>query len=152
MVIRNGVAKYVFIIFFIVLTAGIGTGLLVYNENKAKGFVRVDAVVVGYKQKYDYDDDQTMYSETVEYVVNGQKYTKQNPVWSSSPKRIGKTIEVAYNPDNPSQCEFVKSQNIFSLVLFIMSGIGAIGLVSQIVMDIKNKKNGKYDDEDRLIA
>ena len=152
MVVKNSAAKYIFLIIFIVLTAGIGTGVLVYNENKAKGFVRVDAVVVDYKEKYDYDDDQWMYSEIVEYVVDGVKYRAANSVWTNMPKSRGKEIEVAYNPDNPSQCVFVKSQNIFSLVLFIMSGIGLIGLIAQFIMDRKAKRNSGDDNDNVLIA
>ncbi|MDE5755846.1 MAG: DUF3592 domain-containing protein [Clostridia bacterium] len=152
MVIKNKVAIYAFLIVIIALTSVIGTVLLVRNEKKTKGFVRVDAVVVDYKERWDYDDDEMMYCEIVEYTVDGVVYKATNSVWTNAPKRIGKKIEIAYNPDRPSQCVFVKSQNFFSLILFIFSGVCLLALIAQIVMDRKAKRNQSEDNENILVA
>ena len=151
MIAKNRVTTYAFLVVFIALTAIIGAVILIYNENKVKGYVRVDATVVGYEKRYDYDDEQWMYREKVEFIVDGKTYEATNEVWSNAPKSIGKTIEIAYDPNNPNNNEFVKSKNIFSLVLFLMSGVGVIGLVAQVVMDVKAKKR-KDEYEHNLIA
>ena len=148
----KGKAATIFLIIFILLTAAIGTVILVSNERKVKDYVRVDAKVINYVRSWDSEDDEWLYREVVEYYVDGERYEATNPVRSNAPKSIGKTIEIAYNPEKPWDCEFTKSKNFFALVLYIMSGIGLIGLIAQIVMNIKNNGNSKYDDDDRMIA
>ncbi|MDE5655315.1 MAG: hypothetical protein K2I46_06905, partial [Clostridia bacterium] len=109
--------------------------------------------VIDYRERFDYDDYEMMYCEVVEYIVDGVAYKASNDVWTNVPKAIGKEIEIAYNPYNPSQCVFVKSQNVFPIICFVISGLCLVALILQAVKDIseKRKRNDDYY-EHNLIA
>lgn len=139
---KEKIVAYLFLSFVTIFTITLGTVFLINNQKDTKGFTKVDAVVVGYESKEDYNSDRrllTYYSETVEYVVDGKKYTAQNEVWSSSPKKIGEKIKIAYDPSSPSTCVFFDSKNIFTWGLYLIGGVTFIILLSQIVGDIKQR-------------
>ena len=156
--VKNKVGIYVILIVIIAVTSIIGTVLLVHNQNKTKGYVKTKGVVVDYKVKieHEYDDirgtyEKKMYSEVVEFKVNGVTYRAQNKVWTNSPKARGKEVEVIYNPNNPNECEFVKSQHFGSLVLYLMSGICLLALIAQIVSSVKFKHKHMNNDNDNIM-
>ncbi|MDE6373330.1 MAG: DUF3592 domain-containing protein, partial [Clostridia bacterium] len=57
----------------------------------------------------------------VEYTVDGKKYVAQDTMSSNIGKKIGSKREIAYNPDNPEECLFVKSQKSRVAFLFIFA-------------------------------
>ncbi|MDE7070802.1 MAG: DUF3592 domain-containing protein [Clostridia bacterium] len=153
MVIRNKFVIYALLSVMVVALAVIGIVVVVNNQNKTKGYVRVKAVVVDYRERFDYDDYEMMYSEIVEYEVDGFTYLGYNDVWTNVPKGIGKEIEIAYDPANPARCVFVKSQNFMAIICFSISGISLLALILQVIMDMraKRKSNDGYY-EHNLIA
>lgn len=67
---------------------------------QSRGFVKTEATIVDLEEDTDADNDTTYYP-IVEYTVDGNTYTER--LDQSSPSyKIGKTIPVLYNPDDPS--------------------------------------------------
>ncbi|MDE5910930.1 MAG: DUF3592 domain-containing protein [Clostridia bacterium] len=137
---------YLFI--FVVAFAFIGGGIwnLLAKQAKIDGYVKTQATVVDYKVNVDrdYNDlgyytETKTYAEKVTYVVNGKEYRATNDVSSSSPKSIGSKIEIAYNPEDPSQCIFVKSTYITTILLFAIGGIASVIGVIMVFLDIKQR-------------
>ncbi|MDE7191117.1 MAG: hypothetical protein K2O35_01395 [Clostridia bacterium] len=129
------------LVIFIVFAAG-GSFALYKNVSKTEGFVKTEAVVVDYKEKTDYDVDrgyETMYCEIVEYTVDGQTYRASNSVWTNVPEDIGKKIDIAYDPDMPSNCVFVKSSYIFPMICFAIAAVTFAVLIAHVVTCIKLK-------------
>ncbi|MDE6474066.1 MAG: DUF3592 domain-containing protein [Clostridia bacterium] len=140
--IKSKFAIYAFLLIIIILFSAVGAVTLYKSQNKLDGYVKTKAVVVDYKEKIDYDVDrgyEKMYSEVVEYTVDGQKYTASNSVWTNAPKAIGKEIEIAYDPNMPSRCEFVSSSYFFPMVCFGIAGITFLVFIAQIITGIKAK-------------
>ena len=75
------------------------------------------------------------------YAVNGKDFRATNTVSSSSPKSIGSKMEIAYNPDDPSQCIFVKSTYLITILLFAIGGIASVIGIIMVFLDIKQKYN-----------
>ena len=150
---RKNFVIYALLSVLVVALAVIGIVVVGNNQNQTKGYVRVKAVVVDYREKFDYDDYEMMYSEIVEYEVDGTVYLGYNNVWTNVPKGIGKEIEIAYNPANPAKCVFVKSQNLLPIVCFSISGVSLLALILQVIKDViaKRKSNDGYY-EHNLIA
>ena len=137
-----------YLLIFVVAFALIGGGIwfLISKQAKIDGYVKTQATVVGYKEsvetKYDefgYYTETKTYAEKVTYVVNGKEYRATHDVSSSSPKSIGSKIEIAYNPEDPSQCIFVKSTYITTILLFTIGGIASVIGFVMVFLDIKQK-------------
>ncbi|MDE6361572.1 MAG: DUF3592 domain-containing protein [Clostridia bacterium] len=133
---------------FVVAFAFIGGGVwyLLSKQTKIDGYVKTQAVVVDYEEsvetKYDdlgYYTETKTYAEKVTYVVNGKEYGATNDVSSSSPKSIGSKIEIAYDPENPSQCIFVESTYIMSILLLTIGGIASVIGFIMVFLDIKQR-------------
>ncbi len=133
----------------------IGAGMLIggffYNKSrtdKLNSWTQTTGVVVDYKISYDTDDDgfrEEMYSEIVEFEVNGTKYTATDNSRSNVRPKMGKERVIAYNPDNPNQNMFVASGKTMLILLFALGGLfallGAGSLVTVIVSKKKSNEN-----------
>lgn len=78
----------------IVLTAGVYMTFF-----QSRGFVKTMASITDVR--LDSTGESTIYYPTVEYTVDGKTYTTELDTGSSS-YRIGQTLSVLYNPDNPA--------------------------------------------------
>lgn len=139
----------VYLLIFVVAFAFIGGGLwnLISKQSKIDGYVKTQAIVKDYKVSVERKHDEngfytevTTYAEIVTYTVDGMAYRDTNSVSSSSPKSIGSSMEIVYNPQDPSQCIFVKSTYLTSILLFVMGGVCSLIGVVIFVLDIKQKR------------
>ena len=78
----------------IVLTAGVYMTFF-----QSRGFVKTMASITDVR--LDSTGESTIYYPTVEYTVDGKTYTTELDTGSGS-YRIGQTLSVLYNPDNPA--------------------------------------------------
>lgn len=117
------------------LIAG-GITYAVQSAKKTNSFVKTDAVVTDIVEVRVSDHKRggkkTLYSEIVEYTVDGHTYLAQNTSASSLPKSKGSKISVLYNPENPKECVFVET-NVMSHVIFFVLGI-AFGTASIVLL------------------
>lgn len=137
-----------YLIIFVVGFAFIGGGLwnLISKQTKIDGYVKIEAYVQDYKESVSshYDDngfyhETTTYAEIVSYYVDGKVYFATNNVSSSSPKRIGSKIEIAYDPQDPSDCIFVNSTYQLTIILMCVGGISFIIGFIMLALDIKKR-------------
>ena len=66
---------------------------------RSQGFVKTTGTIVSLRE--DVSDDSSVYFPTVEYTVDGKTYTGELDTGSGSYK-VGKTITVLYDPNDPS--------------------------------------------------
>ena len=66
---------------------------------QSRGFVKTTASITDVRM--DSTGESTIYYPTVEYTVDGKTYTSELNTGSGS-YRIGQTLSVLYNPDNPT--------------------------------------------------
>ena len=66
---------------------------------QSRGFVKATASITDVRM--DSTGESTIYYPTVEYTVDGKTYTTELDTGSRS-YRIGQTLSVLYNPDNPA--------------------------------------------------
>ena len=66
---------------------------------QSRGFVKTTASITDVRM--DSAGESTIYYPTVEYTVDGKTYTTELDTGSRS-YRIGQTLSVLYNPDNPA--------------------------------------------------
>ena len=134
----------------IILT--IASGLLIfaicYTVNvgrKLSSYTRIDATVIDYKletegpithrRSYDFT--------VVEYKVDGVTYRATDRASALAKGKVGSLIKIAYNPDNPAECVFVRSERSLTSFLFIFAALlAAMGTVTATVFakDLKREK------------
>lgn len=104
------------------------------NFIQSRGFVNATATIVSVEKSE--DSDGTTYTPTVEYTVGGKTYTETLNISSPSYK-VGKTIPVRYDPNDPATVHDRSGFNIYILV------IGAVILAVVIVSAIREKQAQK---------
>ena len=100
--------------------------LSVYNYQRSNN---------NYKQKIEYGS-----SIKLEYMVNGKKVNGWLEYNMTSIRKEGETIEIAYNPDNPSQCRMVNEKGDILMVVLLVAVIIYILWIC-IKISRKNKNN-----------
>ena len=128
---KGNAAIYIVAIACIVL----GSILLISNKINTKGYVKTQAVVVGHKENG--DSDSKGRAEVVRYNTPDGVFTATNPAYSDFAAKVGDTIDIAYDPDNPSHCVFIKSN---ALATGILLGVGFLSLIIGIVSTILRKR------------
>ena len=103
---------------------------------QSRGFVKTTATIVAVREDASGADNSVVYYPTVEYTVNGQTYTGDLNEGSGS-YRVGKTISVRYDPDNPSVVHPSAGFGIYILV------IGVVILAVIVFSSIREKKSQK---------
>ncbi|MBQ6569575.1 MAG: DUF3592 domain-containing protein [Clostridia bacterium] len=132
-----------------IITIGIGTAM--YLSNKAdskKVYIETEAVIENIIEEYDSADEEYEYTVYVKYVVDGKQYSNiQYPGYSSSMK-IGDTVTVEYNRDNPSELR----NEIPSFIAYVLFGIGGLCLLGVLFIFILAFANrGKKSDFEAAI-
>ncbi len=137
-------------IFIGLLMMCLGTGLIiggtVYKQDtdkKLDSWPHAEAVVVDYDSEYrrDSDGDRViMYTEILEFEVDGETYKVKSNSSSNIRPRIGAVREIAYDPVNPRN--FVeKSTTSIALIIFIIVGAAfAVGGPVLIVTSLVKRK------------
>lgn len=102
------------------------------NFFHSRGFVETDAEIVSLIAEEDADGDEVFFPE-VKYTANGETYTARLDTSSPSYK-VGRTISVRYDPNNPSVVHGGRGFEIYVLV------IGVVILAVCIFSAIREKK------------
>ena len=100
---------------------------------KRKTYIETVGIVVDYDEmKREYDDEgnekiEYLYAPIVEYEVDGVKYTTTYSEYSSNPQKLGSTMKLRYNENNPADVIFDNPSNyilfIILSILFIVFGV-----------------------------
>ena len=154
-IVNNKTWVIVVLAIFIVVFAVIGVVMLTHSKNATQGYVKTKATVVDNYSWYDYSDHEYRYRAIVEYTVDGVKYRATNTAESSNSQyKIGKTVTIAYDPNDPNKVQFVGSQRFFAFMCFVVSGVGVIILIVQIITRVKMQKmiSNREDGNSNLIA
>ena len=104
----------------------------------SQGFVKTTGTIVAVRE--DSSDDGLIYYPTVEYIVDGKTYTGELDTGSGSYK-VGKTIPVLYDPNDPT---VVHDGGGIGIYLMVMS---AAILLFVAVTTIKEKQSQKQVQE-----
>lgn len=107
---------------------------------QSKGFEKTTAEIVSIVElPKDFSDEETQYDVTVKYAVNGTEYTEKLDFYSPSYK-VGKTINILYDPSNPAVIHGGGSFGIYVLIVGV--AILAVTLGSIIIgrRKLKNLK------------
>lgn len=139
--ISTSIFSIIFALIFIAMGVLINTSLQGY-----KNYIDINATIV------EITDEQEVY---VQYQVDRKVYTSKTNTYSSSYK-VGQELQVAYNPNDPS--EVVEKSSIMGYLLMVVGlGCGIFG-VRSLLSEIKKKKRfdaiergevlpGEYDEE-----
>ncbi len=134
-------------ILFLCIGVGLIAGSLIYKQStdkKLAAWPHANAVVVDYDTEYKRDnngDREIMYTEILEFEVDGKTYRVKSTSSSNIRPLLGTTREIAYDPVNPKN--FVeKSTASIALIIFIIVGAAfAVGGPVLIVTSfVKRKK------------
>lgn len=87
---------------------------------QSRGFEKTTATIVKIEElPRDFENEDQQYDVTVEYTVNGQKYTEKLGQYSPSYK-VGDTVEVRYDPNDPSKMNGGGGFGIYVLVIGVV--------------------------------
>ena len=113
--------------------------------NSTEGFIKTEGYVVDYHETWDHESGY-MYTEIVEYTVNGQTYVKSSTSSSTHPKSIGSKMTVEYNPMNPKDAVVGGASR--NIMIYVIGGV--FGVVGLLVL-IKGIKNGLASKDEEAI-
>ena len=116
------------------------------SETGLKNHTVITAVVVDYEKRESHGKNHyTTYAEVVEYSLDGATYYAANTVSSTSPKKLGESVKIAINPENPSDCIFVGSERFVSIFLFVFgAAILTFGVAFAVSVVKSFKKTYEY--------
>ena len=97
---------------------------------RSQGFVKTTGTIVSLRE--DSSDDSSVYYPTVEYSVDGKTYTGELDTGSGSYK-VGKTIPVLYDPNDPAVVHDGSGVGIYFIAL------GAVILLMIFFLTVKQK-------------
>lgn len=101
-----------------------------------QGYVKSEATIVSIEENDLSTQDDTQYDVTVRFTVDGKEYSGLLGTYSPSYK-IGKTVPIKYDPNDPSRFQDASS------MMAILMLIGFVILAVVIVTWVKEKKNRK---------
>lgn len=120
-------------IFAAVLAVIALAGGIYFTFFQSRGFVKTTATIIDIERNDGAGDASDTFTPTVEYTVNGKTYTEQLDESSASYK-VGKTISVRYDPNDPSVVHGDGTIGIYFMA------VGAAILVFIAVTSITEKK------------
>ena len=97
---------------------------------RSQGFVKTTGTIVSLRE--DSSDDSSVYYPTVEYSVDGKTYTGELDTGSGSYK-VGKTIPVLYDPNDPAVVHDGSGVGIYFIA------VGAVILLMIVFLTVKQK-------------
>ena len=114
-----------------------------YKEKDAK-YIEVSAEVVDYRE-----NSEGLLAIIAEYEVDGEKYSKTGSTYSNSPKSIGSTVAVKYNPKNPKDAIW-KNDSTNLVLPLVSTGFTLVGLLIFITGILGFKDKNKKDSSDEV--
>ena len=109
---------------------------------RSQGFVKTTGTIVSLRE--DSSDDSIVYFPTVEYTVDGKTYTGELDTGSGSYK-VGKTIPVLYDPNDPSAVHDGSGVGIYFIV------VGAVMLAVLVWSTVQKKRGLQQLEEQRAL-
>ena len=134
-----------FKLFLCVVTFVIGLAIILfvnYRSNSEKNFIETSGIVVDYYVTYDYDSGY-LYSEIVEFYVDGKKYIAQVDSSSSIPKHIGASMDVKYNPSNPNDVRVGGKRE--DIILYGIGGVFFVAGFLCVISCLKDRSKAKEE-------
>ena len=113
----------------VALVAGVYTTFF-----KSRGFVKTTATIIEIERNYGSGDETDTFTPTVEYIVDGKTYTGKLDQ-SSGSYRVGKTIPVLYDPNDPNVVHGGDGIGVYFIV------VGAVILAVVIFSAVKEKQD-----------
>ena len=129
----KGIGIKIFALVMAVVAIALGVYLTFFHSN---GFVKTQATIVSVEAEPGVGDEATTYNATVEYTVDGTTYTGQLGLGSSTYK-VGKKIEVLYDPNDPSVVHNGGFMGLYGI------GVGVLILAVIAVTEVKKRKGLK---------
>lgn len=124
----RGAALLILSLGIIALIFGI-TSIVKHNK-----YVPVEATITEIQSEYDTTENQYRYRTFVRYFIDGKKYDEELGYHEDGFEE-GKTIEIRYNPANPSQ--IIESSMGFTIYLTVL---GPILILLGVFLFLKNKR------------
>ena len=112
---------------------------------ESPGFVKTSATIISMERVNGAGDNDDTFTPTVEYTVNGKTYTGEIN-HSSGSYKVGKTITVMYDPNDPSVVHGDSRMGIYFIC------VGALILAVIIVTAVREKKNQREAQEVREMS
>lgn len=117
----QGGTKVFSIIFLIIGIIVLVFGIWSYATfaKKSETYLSTNGMVVEYKYSTstdDYGNTEQLRAEVVDYRVDGETYTCSSKTYSSNAKSIGTTMEVKYNPEDPSDAYLAKDKGSWLII------------------------------------
>ena len=106
---------------------------------QSQGFVKTTAAIIDVEANLGGADEGTTYTPTVEYAVDGKTYTAKLDTASSS-YRVGKTISVMYDPNDPA---VVHDGGGFGVYLIIVSALILVVIIVSAVREKQSQRQAK---------
>ena len=117
---------------------------------QSRGYEKTTATITSITElPKDFEDEKTEYDVTVEYTVDGQKYEEKLNYFSPSFK-VGKTINVRYNPENPSEVHGGSGFGLYVLIAGIVIMALAIGSMIREKASLKKLKENESVGKDAV--
>ena len=142
----------IFLCAFVTIFAGIYFLSTNMFNNRHSGYLETIGTIVDSYEKYDYLNGEYEYCYAIaEYYVDGKRYT----ITSSDNSEggyvsLGKEVTILYNPDNPNEAVFEKSDFSHWVAIAAMGLFGFIGVILIVVGVVKlikekwNNYNSSY--------
>ena len=98
-----------------------------------KNYETTTGVVKDYYMKYS-SEGNVMYSEIAQFEVNGRWYEAVSKSQTSTPRMVGSSVQIKYNPNNPNDSYIYKKiDDYIGLIVGAVFGVvGVILLVSGV--------------------
>ena len=126
----KGIGIKYFALIMAIIVIALGVYLTFFHSS---GFEKTTATIVAIEETTDVATDEKRSVATVEYTVDGTVYTRE--LDSSSPSyKVGKTVAVLYNPNNPGVVHSGDFMGLYAL------GIGVLILAVIVVTEIRKRR------------
>lgn len=133
-----------FFIGLIIIAIAAAVGFFIYSsENKTKDYIETSGYVIDYLDQWDSSGNQYMYTEIIEYTVDGKVYECTSGSSSNIPLPYGSRVTVYYNPINPGVA--VVNQKAKNILVYVICGIFCVTGLGVMCSGIKGfiTGNGK---------
>lgn len=98
---------------------------------QSRGFEKTQAKIVSIEElPRDFEDDDPTYDVTVEYTVGGKSYTQKLDSYDPTYK-VGKTIEIKYDPADPT---VIHGGGGFGIYVLVIGAVIFVGVVASIII------------------
>ncbi|MBQ1685086.1 MAG: DUF3592 domain-containing protein [Clostridia bacterium] len=120
--------------YFVMVLALIAIAAGIYlTFSRSKDYEKTTATITSIAEREEtFSEDDTEYDVTVEYTVNGQKYTQQLDYYSPAFK-VGGTTNITYDPKDPTKIHGGSGFGIYILI------IGAVLMAGTLFSIIRGK-------------